>query len=110
DISRYFHVDPELGSTLHKFRSAGKKLFLLTNSLLPYTEHVMRYVLGGQLAAYDDWRDYFDWVIVGACKPGFFLGNAPFQELDIGDRPLGKPVAEPRRGRIYQGGNQLGLQ
>jgi HAD superfamily 5'-nucleotidase-like hydrolase len=110
DIGRYFHIDPELGSTLHKFRSAGKKLFLLTNSLLPYTEHVMRYVLGGQLAAYDDWRDYFDWVIVGAAKPSFFTGNAPFQELDIGDRPIGKPVAEPRRGRIYLGGNQLGLQ
>lgn len=110
DIGRYFQIDPELGSTLHKFRSAGKKLFLLTNSLLPYTEHVMRYVLGGQLAAYDDWRDYFDWVIVGASKPGFFTGTAPFQELDISDRPIGKPVAEPKRGRIYVGGNQQGLQ
>ena len=110
DLGRYFQVDPELGSTLHKFRSAGKKLFLLTNSLLTYTEHVMRYVLGGQLPAYDNWRDYFDWVLVGARKPEFFTGNAPFQELDIADRPIGKPVTEPRRGRIYQGGNQIGLQ
>ena len=110
DIGRYFQIDPELGQTLHKFRSAGKKLFLLTNSLLPYTDHVMRYVLGGQLAAYDHWRDYFDWVIVGASKPGFFTAAAPFQELDLGDRPLGKPVAEPKRGRIYLGGNQQGLQ
>ncbi len=110
DIGRYFQIDPELGQTLHKFRSAGKKLFLLTNSLLPYTEHVMRYVLGGQLPAYGDWRDYFDWMIVGAAKPSFFIGNTPFQELDAADRPLGKPVAEPKRGRVYLGGNQQGLQ
>jgi 5'-nucleotidase len=110
DLGRYFQVDPELGSTLHKFRSAGKKLFLLTNSLLPYTADVMGYVLGGQLAAYGHWRDYFDWIVVGARKPEFFIGNQPFQELDLADRPLGKPVAEPKRGRIYLGGNQQGLQ
>ena len=40
----------------------------------------------------------------------FFTGTAPFQELDISDRPIGKPVAEPKRGRIYVGGNQQGLQ
>ena len=110
DLGRYFHVDPELGSTLHKFRSAGKKLFLLTNSLLPYTADVMGHVLGGQLGAYGHWRDYFDWIVVGARKPDFFIGNQPFQELDLADRPLGKPVAEPKRGRIYLGGNQQGLQ
>ncbi len=110
EISRYFQLDPELGATLHKFRSAGKKLFLLTNSLLPYTDHVMRYVLGGQLGAYENWRDYFDWMIVGANKPQFFTGNTGFQELDAQDRPVGRPVAEPRRGKVYLGGNQQGLQ
>jgi len=110
DLGRYFHVDPELGSTLHKFRSAGKKLFLLTNSLYPYTDPVMGHVLGGQLAAYASWRDYFDWIIVGARKPEFFIGNQPFQELDLADRPVGKPASEPKRGRIYLGGNQQGLQ
>ncbi len=110
DLPRYFQLDPELGMTLHKFRSAGKRLFLLTNSLLPYTEHVMGYVLGGQMSAYATWRDYFDWIVVGARKPEFFTGNQPFQELDPADNHLGRPVAEPRRGRIYLGGNQLGLQ
>ena len=110
ELGRYFQIDPDLGSTLHKFRSAGKKLFLLTNSLQPYTDHVMRYVIGDQLPAYDHWRDYFDWIIVGAAKPNFFTGNTLFQELDISDRPIGKPVAELKRGRIYLGGNQQGLQ
>jgi 5'-nucleotidase len=110
DLGRYFQLDPELGPTLHKFRSAGKRLFLLTNSLLPYSHDVMGYVLGGQMSAYSTWRDYFDWVIVGSRKPDFFTGNAPFQELDAADTPIGRPVQEPRRGRIYLGGNQQGLQ
>lgn len=110
DLPRYFQLDPELGPTLHKFRSAGKRLFLLTNSLLPYTEHVLGYVLGGQLAAYGSWRDYFDWIVVGARKPEFFTGAALFQELDPADNPVGRPTGELRRGRIYLGGNQQGLQ
>ncbi|MCB9567895.1 MAG: HAD-IG family 5'-nucleotidase [Myxococcales bacterium] len=110
DIGRYFAIDPELGPTLHKFRSAGKRLFLLTNSFYPYTDDVLRYVLGGQLATYESWHSYFDWIVVGARKPGFFTGQQPFQELDVRGKAIGEPTMEPRRGRIYQGGNQLGLQ
>jgi HAD superfamily 5'-nucleotidase-like hydrolase len=109
DPSRYFELDPELGSTLHKFRSAGKRLFLLTNSFYPYTDAVLTYLLGGQLSTYESWHAYFDWIIVGSRKPGFFTGQQPYQELDLKGRPIGDPVGEPRRGRIYQGGNQAGL-
>ena len=37
DLPAYIVKDPLLGETLHKFRSSGKKLFLLTNSLYDYT-------------------------------------------------------------------------
>ncbi|MBX7102423.1 MAG: HAD-IG family 5'-nucleotidase, partial [Myxococcaceae bacterium] len=33
DIGRYIFKDPELGPALHKLRSGGKRLFVLTNSL-----------------------------------------------------------------------------
>ena len=33
----YIERDEELAETLHKFRSSGKKLFLLTNSAWDYT-------------------------------------------------------------------------
>jgi len=110
DPRSFFDVDPELGPTLHKFRSAGKRLFLLTNSYYPYTDAVLSCLLGDQLSTYESWHSYFDWIVVGSCKPGFFTGQEPFQELDLEGRPVGDPVAEPRRGRIYQGGNQAGLQ
>jgi HAD superfamily 5'-nucleotidase-like hydrolase len=111
DPGRYFRDDPELAPTLHKLRSAGKKLFLLTNSLHAYTHAVMTFLLGGRLAAYEDWTVYFDWMVVGARKPDFFTQAAGFQELELASgRELGKPKPQPQRGKLYEGGNQLGLQ
>src|SRR5262249_28302296 len=93
DIGHYIFKDPELGPALHKLRSGGKKLFLLTNSFWDYTNVVMQYLLDGMLPEYPTWRHYFDFVISGASKPGFFSGNAPFQEVDATsseDRVLGE--------------------
>jgi 5'-nucleotidase len=111
DVGAYFDKDPDLAATLHKLRSAGKKLFVLTNSYFPYTDAVMSYLLDGEADGYDGWARYFDWIIVGSCKPGFFTGSEPFWEIDpaTGDKAR-KPVAEPSKGRIYEGGNQMGLQ
>jgi 5'-nucleotidase len=111
NVAAYFDKDPDLGPALHKLRSAGKKLFLLTNSLYGYTETVMSYILGGDDGLYEDWTGYFDWIIVGSRKPGFFTGSEGFWPID---RETGvktsKPVAEPAKHRIYEGGNQIGLQ
>jgi 5'-nucleotidase len=111
DVGAYFEKDPDLAPTLHKLRSAGKKLFLLTNSLYPYTKAVMSFLLDGEDDAYDGWARYFDWIVVGGRKPNFFTGSEPFWEIDpeTGTKAR-KPVAEPSRGRIYEGGNQMGLQ
>src|SRR6266568_5039387 len=49
DLAHYVVRDPELGPALHKLRSGGKKLFLLTNSLADYTDEVMRFVLDRRL-------------------------------------------------------------
>src|SRR5690606_21133427 len=40
DLSAYVIQDPELGPMLHRLRSGGKKLFLMTNSEWPYTDAV----------------------------------------------------------------------
>lgn len=106
DVGRYIFPDPELPPTLHKLRSSGKRLFLLTNSLWDYTHHVMSFLLEGQLPEYPSWRHYFDAVIVGAGKPRFFQENQPFLEVDPQTgttRAANGPRLE--RGHIYQGGN-----
>jgi 5'-nucleotidase len=102
----FIERDPHLAETLHKLRSSGKRLFLLTNSAWDYTDPVMRHLLDGRLAAYPSWRNYFDIIIVSACKPEFFTEERPFVDLDAEGAPIDRPSTGPFvRGRIYSGGN-----
>jgi HAD superfamily 5'-nucleotidase-like hydrolase len=106
----YVERDEGLAETLHKFRSSGKRLFLLTNSAWDYTSQVMSYLLDGARGAYPSWRNYFDVIVVSAAKPEFFTEEHPFLELGPDGAPLIRsgdkaPDAPFQRGRIYAGGN-----
>ena len=105
DLPRYVERDPELGVLFHKLRSAGKRIFLLTNSGSDYTEVMMAYLLGGALEEYPSWRHYFDYVVTASKKPSFFTGKAPFVELQTAQE-----THAPERGRVYTGGNISDLQ
>jgi HAD superfamily 5'-nucleotidase-like hydrolase len=111
ELPGYVERDPALAETLHRLRSTGKRLFLLTNSEWTYTDPVMRYLLDGALAAYPSWRNYFDVIIVSAGKPGFFTEARPFVELDPQGLPLPALHDGPFvRGRVYAGGNVRELE
>lgn len=109
DLPKYFFVDDELPLSLHKLRSAGKRLFLLTNSYWLYTDAVMSFLLDGRLKEYASWRQFFDVVIVGGKKPGFFTERKPFLEvapIKGAEQTLGEVEADRfDRNRVYQGGN-----
>jgi len=104
DLARYVVRDPELGPALHKLRSGGKKLFLLTNSLFDYTDAVMRFVLDDQLAEYPSWRNYFDTVVTGAAKPAFFSEKRALYVLGPDGARAGEATAL-ERGRVNEGGD-----
>jgi HAD superfamily 5'-nucleotidase-like hydrolase len=101
---RYIERDPDLPATLHKLRSAGKRLFLLTNSEVAYTEQVMRYLLEGGLAEYRSWRSYFDVIVAEASKPAFFTGEQSLIDEDTQTGARRTPQ-ELVRGRVYRGGS-----
>jgi HAD superfamily 5'-nucleotidase-like hydrolase len=102
DLAKYVQRDPELEGTLHKFRSAGKKLFLLTNSPWSYTDTMMSYLFGSR-KEYPTWRHYFDAVVVAAQKPNWFREGRTLMERDRDTlRDVGGKID---RGRIYEGGN-----
>src|SRR5881397_2668737 len=105
DLARFIKPDPELAPALHKLRSGGKKLFVLTNSLWDYTEAVMSFLLDGRLPEYPTWRNYFDYVVVGAQKPAFFAEQRPFIELNPDGTIAKAPPESLDRGKIYEGGN-----
>jgi len=112
DLPSFIMKDPQLGETLHKFRSSGKKLFLLTNSLYDYTASVMSYLLDGERKAYPSWRNYFDIVVVGAGKPAFFNELRPFVHID---GATGEPISNGEikhlaRDKVYQAGNVIAFE
>ncbi len=105
DLPRYVMRDERLGATLHKLRSSGKRLFLLTNSRAEYTKKMMSYLLDGLEPEYGSWRNYFDIVITASKKPRFFDTPNPFEEvLDDG---TSIPATVLERGCIYAGGNLM---
>ncbi|MGH7293485.1 MAG: HAD-IG family 5'-nucleotidase, partial [Polyangiaceae bacterium] len=108
DFPRLVSRDHDLAPTLHKLRSSGKKIFVLTNSRWAYTDRMMTYLLDGEMAEYPHWRNYFDVVIVAATKPAFFQERRPLMERD-GDKlsPAEFPL---ERGKIYEGGNLQDLE
>ncbi|HET9623516.1 MAG TPA: HAD-IG family 5'-nucleotidase [Kofleriaceae bacterium] len=120
DLPAFIVKDPLLGETLHKFRSSGKKLFLLTNSLFDYTQSVMSYLLDGERKAYPSWRNYFDIVMVGAGKPAFFNELRPFFQIDPatgapvppppGVATSGETVKHLSRDKVYQAGNVVAFE
>jgi len=103
DIGSYFIKDPDLVPTLRKYRGAGKRLFLLTNSDTEYTGAVMDHLVGGEAGS---WESLFDLVVCSAGKPGYFL-----------ERGEGEPVpknSDPRLpnrdGNCFIGGDSFFLE
>lgn len=82
DTAKFVKRSDRLAVTLHRLRSAGKKLFLLTNSYPEYTEHLMTYLLDGAMPEYKSWRHYFDIIVAGGSKPSFFTKQTPFYIVD----------------------------
>lgn len=103
DLEHFFHVDPDLVPTLRKFRQAGKKLFLLTNSDADYTGAVMNFLVGGEDGS---WEDLFDLIVCSARKPNYFLpGEAarPVPENEF-------PRLPNHNGRAFVGGDCFFLE
>ncbi len=110
NLPKYIERDGELPHTLHKLRSAGKHLFVLTNSPYHYTNTVMSYLLGEGEERYGHWSQYFDAVVCSSKKPSWFEPGAttPFLERtpDLEDiAPAKKTATGPlERGAVYEGG------
>jgi len=103
DLDSYFEKDPDLVPTLEKFRRAGKKLFLLTNSEAEYTAAVMDFLVGGETGS---WENLFDLVICFSRKPGFFVARGDGKPVPRGELPM----MPNRKGHCYVGGDSFFLE
>lgn len=129
DPKRYINEDTSIVPMLKMLRESGRATFLVTNSLWDYTNIVMNFLCGlkpsdGCSSSFD-WLQYFDVVITGSAKPGFFHDEirANLFEVEpesgmlintdngtpmaqVGSTSLRLPLKSLREGcRIFQGGN-----
>ncbi|KAB2023326.1 hypothetical protein ES319_D06G010100v1 [Gossypium barbadense] len=77
DPKRYINEDTSIVPMFKMLRASGRSTFLVTNSLWDYTNIVMNFLcashtLDGSLSCNFDWLQYFDVVVTGSAKPGFF--------------------------------------
>jgi len=108
NLSHYILKDPSVAAGLERFKRHGKKLFLLTNSHFAYTKLLLDYAIAPYLKEHADWKELFQFVIVGANKPRFFWDRLPL--FRIHDDSGTMLVHEgPFTNGVYHGGCALSL-
>ncbi len=102
---KFIFKDKYLTPTLMQLLESGKSLFLLTNSTWEYTSALMEYAYDQPVDDFSDWRSFFDYVLVGSGKPGFFTGSQPFYEVMPESGLLKLHTGPLEQTRVYHGGN-----
>ncbi|XP_071949399.1 5'-nucleotidase domain-containing protein 3-like [Antedon mediterranea] len=99
--AKYLKNEHQVVKLLSRLHTAGKKLFLITNSHFHFVDRGMQYLCG------HNWREMFDVVVTQARKPYFFNDTSrPFRcistKLGI---PAWSKVNNLEKGKIYLEGN-----
>lgn len=102
---RFIVKDKYVTPTFIQLLEAGKSLFLLTNSAWEYTNALMQYVYDQPVDDFPDWRSFFEYIIVGSGKPGFFTGSQPFYQVVTDSGLLRLHNGPIDQSSVYHGGN-----
>lgn len=109
---KYIAKDERLPVLLHRMRTHGRKVFIITNSDYEYTNKVMTYLFDFPHGPENGvppkhWLDYFDVVVTDAVKPLFFGEGTALRQVDLatGKLHIGKYTGSHQKGAVYAGGN-----
>eukprot|EP00052_Salpingoeca_macrocollata_P021645 m.185877 g.185877 ORF g.185877 m.185877 type:complete len:556 (+) comp21588_c0_seq6:13-1680(+) len=110
DLAKYVVKDERAPALFERILKAGKKAFLVTNSDYHYTQMIMSYLFDVPPAPGEQqkqWTDYFDLIVVSACKPTFFEEGTLLREVDLktGSLKIGEFVGAEVKGRVLAGGS-----
>lgn len=103
NLARYIIKDEALVQGLERFRQHEKRLFVLTNSDFHYTKLLLDYAINPFLKNHKDWSELFEFVIVSAQKPRFFMDKQKFLRVNPADGTMTNVDGTLDPG-IYQGG------
>lgn len=101
----FIKKDKNLAPTLVRLIDSGKKLFVLTNSNYSYSSSILSFLLDNANNDFPHWKDYWKFILVGAGKPGFFLGDQPFFEVIEESNFLKECGNSLDDKKVYHGGN-----
>ncbi|XP_012256131.1 5'-nucleotidase domain-containing protein 3 isoform X2 [Athalia rosae] len=106
NVGYYLEENKDLRRFFDRLKSVDKKMFLVTNSPFHFVDVGMKFLLD------DDWKHYFDVVIVQARKPRFFTDETrPLRIYDEEKRTLlWDRVTKLEKGVIYLEGTVKQLQ
>ncbi|CAL7943768.1 unnamed protein product [Xylocopa violacea] len=106
NVSEYLEQNKDLKRFFDRLKKANKKMFLVTNSPFHFVDIGMKFLVG------NDWKDYFDVVIVQARKPKFFTEETrPLRIYDVVNKTqLWDRVTKLEKGVVYLEGTVKQLQ
>ncbi|XP_058809826.1 cytosolic purine 5'-nucleotidase isoform X2 [Phymastichus coffea] len=112
NLSLYIKRDERLPMFLTRIRESGAKVFLLTNSDYVFTNKIMEYLFavthGGKINEQrQNWKSYFDTIVVDAKKPLFFGEGTILRQVDTetGALKLGSHKGPLHIDEVYSGGS-----
>lgn len=103
DLARFVIKEPEVVAGLEKFKTHGKKIFIVTNSDFHYTKLLLDHAINPFLKNHANWMELFEIVVVSAQKPRFFYDNLNFLRVNPADGSMTNQYDKLEKG-IYQGG------
>lgn len=104
NLANFIVKDPDVVKGLEKYKTHGKKLFVVTNSDYSYTKLLLDYAINPFLKEHKHWSELFDFVITSSAKPRFFIGDQRFLKIDPATGMMSNMEAKLVPG-IYQGGS-----
>lgn len=108
-VKKYIIQDPEIVSSLERFKKHGKKLWVITNSDYEYSRLLLDYSINPFLKEHKHWSELFNIVVTAASKPKFFTDKLPLLQVDPASGLMRNHHGKIEDG-IYQGGNAQTIQ
>jgi len=109
NFRKYVIRDPRVAGMLERYRDAGKKLMIITNSDYAYTRTLLDFAINPHLKKHARWQEVFDIVITLADKPKFFEHTGRFLAIDETSGLMSNHEGPVTSG-IFQGGCSRKLQ
>ncbi|MDA8794090.1 HAD-IG family 5'-nucleotidase, partial [Bacteriovoracaceae bacterium] len=109
DIKKFIIPDPDTVKVLERFKKAGKKIWVITNSDYEYTKVMLDYTINPYLKDHENWMELFELVITSAQKPRFFTDSPELFKIHP-ETGFMKSFFGPIEPGCYHGGNATLLQ